>query len=211
MIGSLVISSRGAPERLPMFDDSDLSGKHTDSPDKGHWWLKTEGCSVNTVYLPQRDRTVEIYSHSSELVPVDWERHMALWDCQDQQTQYQKLESLRAHISSSAVRTAAIHMKYGSGSLGTWSLIRNSFSPIHVYGVMNERSTYLVWSNEELANSLRMMNPGTYRIFHFPTRFWQMFLNTQAICSKWWRWNSKFGDDTLRMFNALEVMLLKVK
>ena len=208
MIGALVIHSQGTPECPPVFDDPQ-TGKHTDGAFKGTWWFSPEGSVKNTIYLPQRDRTVEIYATINKDQEIDWEQHMASWDVSDSQTQYEKLDNLRFELPD-AVDNASIHMKYNTNSLGTWSIIRKSANPIYMYGLSNERTVYLLWSTSDIAHSIRFLDPGRYSLFRFPFS-WQVFLNTQAICSKWWRWSSKFGPDTLRMFNALEVMLLKAR
>jgi len=211
MLGALVIDSRGTPERLPIFD-SPVEGKHTEGLHRGTWWFDPQQTVKKTVYLSQRDRVVDIYSNDDESCEFDWDHQMSAWDLNDGQTQYEKLSTLRSNLPP-GIRNASIHMQYtGSNhkNLGTWSIIRNSLHPVRLFGVQSSRSTYLVWSTEDIVNSLRILSPDTYSIFRF-SHSWQTFLNTQAICGKWWKWNTKFGPNTLKMFNALEVMLTKVR
>ena len=208
MIGSIVISSKGTPQRLPLFS-APLEGKHTDGLNKGVWWFEAPEVSHERIYLPQRDRVVDVHFNQTQSEDFDWSSVMASWDVQDKTTQYERLTELNAQLPS-YISHCAIHTQPVQGSTGTWSLIRTDLSPIYLYGVVSDRTVYLVWSTEDIVNTLRTIHPNKYSIFRF-SPFWRTFLNTSAICGKWWRWSQSFNSDTLKMFNALEVMLLKVK
>lgn len=74
-------------------------------------------------------------------------------------------------------------------------------------------SVQLVWSTFDLKASLRKVQAMQYSFISLHSRRRRpVFVPSQALCSRWWRWNRGFGADRyglIRAANALEVMLYR--
>lgn len=198
MLGSLVLQSIGNAEVLPIFKDYE-TGSHTPGRNNGVWFYEKQ-YPEKDVYLPQRDKQVTVISN----VDTDWEHVLVNWEAKDlKMTQADKLKVLQPSVKG----TATMNTK---GQHGSWSIVHNSSAPLYLTGVRTTKSVQLVWSSEDIVPKLRRMNPEAYIFYRFPNIASHVFLNTQAICSKWWRWSNSKDTNILKLFNALEVKLVKV-
>lgn len=210
MLGCITLHSKGDPDRLPIFNDSCITGNHTPGRTNGIWWFQEDDLQKYEVYLPQRDKHISIYSKEEERVPeLHWKHLLTDWDSSERKcTQYERLSNLRQSVDDS-IDHVSMNVE---GTHGSWSVLSMHHDrPIYLTGVHSSKSTYIVWSLEDIVRPLRIIAPGEYSMFRFANMTSHVFMNTAAMCAKWWRWSRAFGNDTLRKFNTLEVMLLKVK
>lgn len=210
MFGSLVISSRGTPnllDRMPMFDvgtfgnSANRQGGHIPGRHNGWWTMNDSDCESFTGYLPQRDKHMQISQRGGS---TDWESIIAKIDSEPG-PQLTKLNVLRDQLDDD-VEFAVINTE---GDHGSFSLIPRSTS-LSLVGVENGKTIQLAWSDGDyLIEEIRKYYPAQLSLFRFPKVVDPVFIHTQAVCSKWYRWNTSFGGDTFRCFNCLEVMLFQ--
>lgn len=198
MLGSLVLQSTGSAEVLPIFKDYE-TGSHTPGRNNGVWFYEKQ-YKEQEVYLPQRDKQVTVLSD----IDTDWEQVLVNWEAADlKMTQADKLGVLQTKVKGTAMLNA-------KGQHGSWSIVHNSPAPLYLTGVRTSKSVQLLWSTQDVIPKLRNIHPEAYTFYRFPNIVSHVFLNTQAICSKWWRWSNSKNSDILKLFNALEVKLVKV-
>lgn len=202
MLGSLVIQTQGTPSRLPIFDKDALTGTHTQGRVHGTWFMQDQG-PAETVYLPQRDKRLYIYGGYG----VDWEARMKDFESV-RATQYDKLGTLLRDLRIDHPHLGTVFINT-EGDHGSWSLLRIGGPTVKLIGVKGPHDTQLVWSHADIVRPLRQYDINRYCFHRFFDVEDQLFLNTQALCSKWWSWSKSQSQDVIRTFNALEVMLFK--
>src|SRR5690606_33332871 len=121
-------------------------------------------------------------------------------------TQRSKLQQMAGELPSH-IDTAVLNTDGEHGSISL--VVRPQETPFNVSVVISQRSVQLLWSRECMIEKLRMHDPRQYSFYRFPTIKSTMFINTLAVCSKWWKWTQTFGNDTLKCCNALEVLLTR--
>lgn len=189
---ALVIQSNGVPEELPIFNSFKLS---THIPNRDNGLVYIESPFIKEIYLPQRDKNIFIYSKGNN--HIDYESVMKKWDV-GSGTQMDKLKGLVNLVDSPLAFDA-------KGEHGSISIVTNK--KLYCTGIITNVSIYLTITETDIIPRLRHIYPNRYFFFRLKDVDNRIFLNTQAICSKWWRWNKVFSNNTLSCFNALELML----
>lgn len=192
MIGSLILHSKSSNlEVLPVFTNYE-TGSHTPGRTNGTWFLQTT-LNKSKVYLPQRDKELSVYTDLNYNI----ETIVKGIDSLPGARYLDKLNALARNLTNAQL------IINSEGDHGTWSILGNNISYVVV---RSAKSTQLVWSSENLIDELRRSAPLGYTFYRLPSMN-ACFLNTQALCSRFWRWINVKDLDTLKVMNALEVFL----
>ncbi|QDH83420.1 hypothetical protein [Achromobacter phage Motura] len=205
MFGTITLASNGGLEVLPIFKNH-LSGTHNPGRQNGTWVLETYDESAE-VYLPQRDKHVTIWCNDPE--HYFWTEYLQSQEA-TKDTQRAKLQKVARNLPGN-INYAVLNTEGDHGSISLLTPEYNG-AAIAVSVVISQRSAQLLWSiseDEDLIEKLRASDPRMYSIYRFPEVRGAMFINTLAVCSKWWKWMQTFEGNTLKCCNALEVMLCK--
>lgn len=193
MLGSLILYNRSADtDVLPIFEEYE-TGSHTPGRSNGTWFTQNQSLKVSKVYHPQRDKDLTVYHN--------------LQDVDDIVKSIDSLPGARfldklQYVQNVLPKEAEIVIN-STGDHGTWSLISTQL----IYTVVRSNtSTQLVWSKQDIIPKLRKVSPIGYTFYRLPPMP-ACFLNTQALCSRYWRWMNAKEVDTLKIMNALEVFL----
>lgn len=206
--GSFVLQSSKPVQRLHLLNSDCEHGQHIPSRYNGFWWLQHADLQQHTVYVPSRDKRVNItYGSHDQDFREDLEQSLMTLD-----SEYEGLNQLskykRVYDKLLGVRRQPfVAVLNNEGTHGSWGFLTYQV-PLYFYGVDDGDMVQLLWSTEDLAVKIRHANPIRYKLYRMPVLVdGPMFISTQAACSKWWRWSQQFVGDRLRQFNALEVML----
>lgn len=193
MLGSLILYNRSADtDVLPIFEDYE-TGSHTPGRNNGTWFVQNENLNTSKVYVPQRDKELTVYHNLQDVETV-----VKSIDGLPGARFLDKLQYVRDLLP-----TGAELFINSAGDHGTWSLMSSN---LNYTVVRSATSTQLVWSKEDIVPKLRKISPVGYTFYRLPT-MGACFLNTQALCSRYWRWMNAKEVDTLKIMNALEVFL----
>jgi hypothetical protein len=204
LVGALVLSANSSATPLSPLKGG-VAGQHVPGRYNGTWWLHTHFGSA-PIYLPQRDKRITVYGQGDIHWFTELCRRLETLDSEwPEKTQLQKYQMVQEELGTDyGPYFACVNVE---GDHGSWSILTHQVK-VYLYGVWDGVSVQLVWSTEELTPTLRL--DTKLWLYRFPTIVDSaVFLKTQALCSKWWRWrNSKVpGADLLRCFNALEIYL----
>jgi hypothetical protein len=230
--GSLVISAGTQVPSLPVFaDPKTRRGDHSGRSDHQHdhnqvfntvfWTLSTgDHGATDVVALPQRNKymTIDTVSDSSDLSEcVNMELHdkLAVIDSQFKGGRqlykvYHMMNEIAAQLDADFVSVINNESDHSSFNILSHGFILDVFG---IYDVVN-KSVQLAWStDEEFINLCRAPEPTRYIFYRYPSVLDRpLFIYTQYLCAKWWKWQRNFGGDDaaiLMAFNALEGFLYK--
>lgn len=205
LIGSLVLSSNSPPNPHLGLGDGE-HGQHVPGRQNGVWWLKHTDMVEDDLYLPHRDKHTRVLTRAEDpqfrtklldqLSTVD-----AKWGSLTQSQKYYKVQdAIGGRNFVAAVNTAGDH--------GSWAFFTNGV-PLHFYGVWDGISVQLVWADMDIGAELRSASSPRLWLYRLPVIHHRpLFIKTQAVCSKWWKWiSADHRGDYFRSFNALELFL----
>ncbi len=189
--GYFTLGSPAAAPPLPTFNH-ECSGNLIGARSRGQWCLETDMLKPGPLQIPSRDKTVHV------------------WGSQEFADSIRNIDSeLPGHAYADKLRV----LTRGSGLIvnstrdthGSLALV--ILEPLYVYGLYDVRlqAAFLMWSTDpdrfrEILNS----DPLRFSLYRFPvTTSNHLFIQGEAICSKWSRWLRK-SNSTLYAFNALE-------
>lgn len=192
----------GSHIELPSFPEPTARLNLVGARDKGHCTLHTDWSS-STLDIPSRDKSVTLWSASNQGLD-SLSRGLAHIDSSQSGSSYtDKLSALR-HAD------AAFILNVNKDTHGSFALISGN-DQIHLHGLYDTqlKSSYLVWSlSPARVDAIRQLDPLRFLVYRFPTldRGRVVFVQAEAVCSKWWRW-MKSHQSQLHCFNALEYKL----
>lgn len=148
------------------------------------------------VLIPQRNKEMTFYGNTEDLKL----NTLLLSELDSQYPGLTQLEKyLKVYPGLSGLSASMVET---SGTHGSFSFFAFPKSPVYRYGIVTNHSVLLYISTEDLVPS------RDYYFYRFPTLLTgPMFISTQGICSKWWRWSSTFKGDSLKSFNVLEAWM----
>ena len=207
LIGSLVLSSKGNPTKLFCFTEETTTGNHVPGRQNGKWWM-THDMLDKEIYLPQRDKGIHVSFDETNLIDELEFRLSSLDSILAGQNQISKYNVLYRHMTDKSNRFLVVMNNVGTH--GSWGFLSKG-EPLYLYGIYNDNEVQLIWTTDNLLiDSIRSMYPLKFSIYRFPVILdMPLFISTQAISSKWWRWSSSSKTDPLLCFNALELMIFK--
>lgn len=176
------------------------SGCHVSGRSRGSFTLdvtEDDEYGEQKILVPQRNKEMTFYGNRRDLhynVPI-----LSMLDSQHHGlTQLEKY--LRVYPDLSGMSAS---MMETTGTHGSFSFFAFPACPIYRYGIVTNHSVMLYISTEDLKPSM------DYYFYRFPAldSAQPMFLTTQGICSKWWRWTTTFKGDNLKSFNVLEAWM----
>lgn len=225
--GSLVISARTQVAALPVFDHSrtrkgDHSGttNHSQLFNTVFWTLATgDDTHTDVVALPQRNKymTVDTVSESpslSEEVNMELSEKLAVIDTQFRGGRqlykvYHMMEETAKALDAEFVTVINNEAEHSS-----FNILSAGYT-VDVYGVYDtvNDSVQLAWStDEDFVARCKSQDPTRYIFYRYPPLLDRpLFIYTQYLVSKWWKWNRTFEgrSGVLKAFNALESFLFK--
>jgi hypothetical protein len=207
--GTFVLQSSKPVQRLHLLGPDSEHGQHVPSRYNGFWWLQHAGAIQHTFYVPSRDKRIHLTCLSDEqTLPTELESMLTTLDSDYEGiNQLSKYKRVYDKLLERSHRSPFVAVLNNEGTHGSWGFLTHEV-PLYFYGVEDENMVQLLWSTEDLATRIRHANPIRYKLYRLPVlQDGPLFISTQAVCSKWWRWSQQFPEDQLRQFNALEVML----
>lgn len=215
--GALVVSAQSSIPELPLFPAQEKNRVRKGDVSRvvdGHPALYL----TDDVAIPQRGKylTVDVVSEDDGAsdVCVELCRHLSTIDSQfDGGRQLYKLHRLLYDMEAAGTSKFASAV-LNSGQHPTVSLLPSGI-PIHLVGIYDavNTSVRLLWTTDETdIDTLRADDPTRFVFYRYPVVDNRpLFLHTQYIISRWYRWNKLFTgpDSMLRKFNALETFLFK--
>ena len=187
------------PDELPLFKKM-YFGNHIGLRNRGTWVFDTD-LREETINIPTRDKQVQLFFNDDG---GKFNTGMTLIDSSADLPNYRaKLMRLQNTLSDSFL--GAIN-NISTSTHGSLALVTNQI-PIYVYGLYDTQlgGSYLVWADSpQVVTDILCVQPLRYLIYRFPLlESSVLFLPSEAICSKWWRW-FKTHRSVLHAFNALE-------
>lgn len=184
---------------LPAVFETDVEFVHI--PSRSITSTYVDAGSKQQLYIPSRDRTLDIFSssHMSSAALRELETLDSAYDGLTQTQKYARLQRLLStehrhviNIQGTHCGTAVLTAKY----------------PTHFYGVVSSVGEALLFGDYDFATKLRNSNPGAYWLYRMPLiSNGALFWSTEALCSRWYRWMKTFSNDYFKCFNAMELMM----
>lgn len=206
------VSSLELPE---LTDCVTTQGRHVQGRHNGKW-VEANNVPQSEIYLPQRYKRMFV-SVTNPDVSLDLEAGLSDLDSKYAGArQIYKLRRLQSEISqpfTSVVNISSTGQDSDPVS-GSFYLLS---SEEHLYAALifdtSENSVQLTWGTFDFITSMRSRGMHRYVFYPLPTLTDRpLFLHTQTLCARWWRFIKSFGSERhgfLRAANALEVLLYK--
>ena len=183
---------------LPLFEEH-YSGNHIGARARGDWVIDTDLDHAELI-IPARDKRVELLA--SDL--LDFSEEIGGIDSSYSDMTYRdKLLIIQQRLVPSFV---GIVNNINVDTHGSLAVIFNEV-PVYFTGLHDTQRniSYLLWSDDKsFVSRVLSADPLRYLIYRMPERTnFSIFLQSEAVCSKWWRW-IKTHNSVLHAFNALE-------
>lgn len=177
----------GGGDTMPLFEPQDnLVGAR----DKGHLTLSTDIQSVD-LSIPSRDKTVQIYSNHNNLSTF-----IETIDSNFSGLNYQ------SKLGQFGFEPDQYGLVVNKGSHGSFALFGPSISVVGLHDT-ELKNSYITWSSDDSIIKLIRKYPLRFLVYRFPPITDPIFVQAEAVCSKWWRW-IRTHHSHLHAFNALE-------